>query len=115
MSVDTTGSKPTAPAAGEAVEQHMAELREENAQLQQAVHSHAVVDQAIGVILAVGKLAPDQGWNVLRALRQNTNTKLRHGAELLIEWARTGSLGQDIRTELERQLASCARTAPPDS
>ncbi|MFG2452766.1 ANTAR domain-containing protein [Streptomyces sp. NPDC048512] len=109
MSVHTNGSKPSAPAAAEAVEQ----LREENAQLQKAVHSHAVVDQAIGVILAAGKLTPDQGWNVLRALSQNTNTKLRHVAELIIEWARTGSLGQDIRTELERQLASRDRSAAP--
>ncbi|MGW3819951.1 ANTAR domain-containing protein [Streptomyces sp. NPDC005046] len=68
------------------------------------VHSHAVIDQAIGVLLAVGELIPDQGWNVLRAVSPYTNIKLRHVAELLIEWARTGDLGQDLRLELDRQL-----------
>ncbi|MFG2452879.1 ANTAR domain-containing protein [Streptomyces sp. NPDC048512] len=80
-------------------------MREEIAQLQQVVHSHAIIDQAIGVLFAVVRLTPDQGWNVLRARSQNTNIKLRHVAELLVDWARTGNLTEDIRTELERQLA----------
>ncbi|MFD5721467.1 ANTAR domain-containing protein [Streptomyces sp. NPDC127036] len=91
---------------------HAAELREENAQLQQAVHSHAVIDQAIGVLLAVGELTPDQGWDVLREVSQRTNIKLRHVSGLLIEWARTGNLCADIRTELDRQLAQYTRRAP---
>ncbi|MEW1569562.1 ANTAR domain-containing protein [Streptomyces sp. NPDC093509] len=106
MSVHTNGSKPKTPVASQAVAHHVAELREENAQLQQAVHSHAVVDQAIGVLLVVGKLSPDQGWNVLRAVSQHTNIKLRHVSELIVEWARTGNLCTDIRTELDKQLAS---------
>ncbi|MFJ7305683.1 ANTAR domain-containing protein [Streptomyces sp. NPDC099088] len=94
----------------------MADLQEENAQLQQTIHSHAVIDQAIGVIVAVGKLTPDQGWDILRALSQNTNTKLRHVAEQLIDWARTGGLDQDIHAELDRQLAPHAdRSRHPHS
>ncbi|WP_343244919.1 ANTAR domain-containing protein [Streptomyces sp. SID14478] len=68
------------------------------------MRAHARVDQAIGVVLAVGELTPDESWVVLRAVSQNTNIKLRHVAELLIEWACTGHLCTDIRRELERQL-----------
>ncbi|MFG2452906.1 ANTAR domain-containing protein [Streptomyces sp. NPDC048512] len=77
--------------------------------MQHAVHAHAVVDQAVGVLLAAGKLTPDEGWDVLRSISQNTNTKLRHVAELLITWARTGELCALLHTELNRQLALHSR------
>ncbi|MET8413374.1 ANTAR domain-containing protein [Streptomyces sp. NPDC005195] len=79
-------------------------LEDENLQLKQAVRSHAVVDQAIGVILAVGRLTPDQGWDTLRSISQNTNVKLRNVAELIVEWARTGQLPSEIRGQLEHEL-----------
>ncbi|MER7982589.1 ANTAR domain-containing protein [Streptomyces sp. NPDC095817] len=106
MSSKADGSQPEPPPAGKAATQQVADLQEENAQLQHAVHAHAVVDQAIGVLLAAGRLTPDQGWDALRAISQHTNIKLRHIAEQIIEWARTGNLCTDIRVELERQLAS---------
>ncbi|MET7780320.1 MULTISPECIES: ANTAR domain-containing protein [Streptomyces] len=87
------------------------ELQVENAQLQGAMRSHAVVDQAIGVVLAIGGLTPEQGWEVLKEVSQRTNIKLRHVSELIIEWARAGDLSADIRTELERQIA---QHAPPE-
>ncbi|MEU0788365.1 ANTAR domain-containing protein [Streptomyces sp. NPDC006173] len=109
MSVQANASKPGSTWQPEDAAQHVAELKDENAQLRNAVHAHAVIDQAIGVILAVGELTPDQGWDVLREISQRTNIKLRHVAELLIEWARTGNVCADIRTELNRQLAPYAR------
>lgn len=74
-------------------------LEDENLQLKEAVRSHAVVDQAIGVILAVGQLTPDQGWDVLRSTSQNTNIKLRHVAELIVDRAAVplDSRGQERR------------------
>ncbi|MEY2242184.1 ANTAR domain-containing protein [Streptomyces sp. BF23-18] len=81
------------------------ELEGENSQLQEALRSHAVVDQAIGVVLALGGLTPHEAWHVLRAVSQRTNVKLRNVAELVIEWARTEELRPDIRDELEQQLA----------
>ncbi|MEU0787792.1 ANTAR domain-containing protein [Streptomyces sp. NPDC006173] len=114
MSVHTNGTKPATPVASEAVSLRAARLSQENAQLQQAVHSHAVIDQAIGVLLAVGKLTPDQGWDILRAVSQHTNIKLRHVAQLLIEGARTGTLDQGIRRELDRQLAPYRPTQSGD-
>ena len=37
--------------------------------------------------------------------KRHTGIKLRHVAQLLIEWTRTGRLCADLRTELDRQLA----------
>ncbi|WP_413759311.1 ANTAR domain-containing protein [Streptomyces sp. MMBL 11-3] len=82
----------------------MRELQQENTQLHEAVRSHAVVDQAIGVVIATGRLRPEQGWNALVGVSQHTNIKLRHVAELVVEWARTGHLASDVRAELEQQL-----------
>jgi AmiR/NasT family two-component response regulator len=84
----------------------MSRLEDENLQLREAVRSHAVVDQAIGVVLAVGRLSPDAGWEVLRNISQNTNIKLRRVAELVVDWARTGELPDDVRGRLEHELGT---------
>ncbi|MGW0572978.1 ANTAR domain-containing protein [Streptomyces tauricus] len=86
------------------------ELRDENAQLHEAVRSHAVVDQAIGVVIVLGRLTPEQGWDVLREISQRTNSKLRHVAQHLVDWARTGQLDPDLHKELQQQLD---RERPP--
>lgn len=44
------------------------ELRAEVDQLKEAVTSHAAVDQAIGMVVALGRVSPDQGWAVLSRL-----------------------------------------------
>ncbi|MER6709204.1 ANTAR domain-containing protein [Streptomyces fumanus] len=80
------------------------ELREQVRQLQQAVVSHAVVDQAIGMVVALGRVTPDQGWAVLKEVSQHTNVKLRSVAELILAWARTGALPAEIRAALEEAL-----------
>ncbi|MDX3804191.1 ANTAR domain-containing protein, partial [Streptomyces sp. AK04-3B] len=47
-------------------DEELARLEAENAQLRHAVSSHATVDQAIGVLVAVHKIAPEAGFVVLR-------------------------------------------------
>ncbi|MFE2537277.1 ANTAR domain-containing protein [Streptomyces sp. NPDC059371] len=112
MTVAADEPKPTAHERPVQLEgERVGELENQNARLQEAVRSHAVVDQAIGVVLAVGRLTPDQGWDILREISQRTNIKLRHVAELIIDWAQTGQLCTDIRTELDKQLAQYAQ--PP--
>ncbi|MFJ3224207.1 ANTAR domain-containing protein [Streptomyces sp. NPDC086783] len=59
-------------------------LESRNAQLQQAVDSHAVVDQVIGVLIAVYGLEPAAGFEVLREVSPRTNTKLHAIAATLI-------------------------------
>jgi hypothetical protein len=77
------------------------ELQEEVDQLKEAVASHAVVDQAIGMVVALGRVTPDQGWEVLKDVSQHTNIKLRNVAELILIWGRTGDMPPEIRAELE--------------
>ncbi|MGW0608112.1 ANTAR domain-containing protein [Streptomyces sp. NPDC002640] len=79
-------------------------LQAEVAQLKEAVTSHAVVDQAIGSLVALARVTPDQGWAVLKEVSQHTNTKLRLVAETVLLWARTGDLPEEIRTALQQAL-----------
>ncbi|MEU6773711.1 ANTAR domain-containing protein [Streptomyces sp. NPDC046759] len=80
--------------------EEMAALQEEVAQLRWAVVSHAVVDQAIGVVITVGGLRPDQGWEVLKQVSQHTNVKLREVARHVVQWPASGRLPDDIRRAL---------------
>jgi hypothetical protein len=80
------------------------ELQEEVEQLKEAVASHAVVDQAIGMMVALGRVPPDEGWVVLKDVSQRTNIKLRNVAELILIWGRNGELPPQIRAELEAAL-----------
>ncbi|MEU9286293.1 ANTAR domain-containing protein [Streptomyces sp. NPDC048275] len=100
----------TAPA--EATDQ-IVELREEVDQLKEAVTSHATVDQAIGMMVALGRVTPDQGWAVLREVSQHTNIKLRTVAEMILEWGRRGDLPPDVRAVLEDTLDKYGPTQIP--
>ncbi|MFF4590170.1 ANTAR domain-containing protein [Streptomyces sp. NPDC001388] len=80
------------------------QLQREVDQLKGAVASHAVVDQAIGVIVALGRVTPDEGWKILRDVSQHTNIKLRNVAELILIWVRSGDIPDEIRAELEGLL-----------
>ncbi|MER6348148.1 ANTAR domain-containing protein [Streptomyces sp. NPDC001595] len=96
----------------------IAALQEEVAQLKEAVTSHAVVDQAIGMMVALGRVTPDQGWMILKEVSQHTNIKLRNVAELILIWGRHGEMPGEIRAELEDALDRHGPTqipgAPPD-
>jgi len=79
----------------------VASLQLEVEHLRQAVDSHALVDQAIGVVITVAGLRPDQGWEVLKHISQHTNVKLREVARCLVQWPAGGSpLPEVIRTAL---------------
>lgn len=79
-------------------------LQEEVQQLKEAVASHAVVDQAIGMIVALGRVTPRQAWQVLKDVSQHTNIKLRNVADLILVWGRAGVMPEQIRAELEDAL-----------
>ncbi|MGW7259679.1 ANTAR domain-containing protein [Streptomyces sp. NPDC054834] len=93
-------------------------LQEEVQQLKEAVTSHAVVDQAIGVMVGLGRVTPDQGWVVLKEVSQHTNIKLRNVAELVLIWGRTGDMPADVGAALEDALDRHGPTqipgAPPE-
>ncbi|MFF4898079.1 ANTAR domain-containing protein [Streptomyces sp. NPDC001068] len=82
----------------------LAQLNREIGQLQEAIASHAVIDQAIGVVISLGKLSPEQGFEVLRTVSQHTNTKLRKVAALIVDWPAGGRLPEDLHGALEQAL-----------
>ncbi|MFJ4715374.1 ANTAR domain-containing protein [Streptomyces sp. NPDC088785] len=82
----------------------IAGLQDEMRQLQQAIVSHSVVDHAIGVVISLGGLTPDQGWDVLKEVSQHTNTKLREIAGQVIAWTCGGELPDDTRQALDTAL-----------
>ncbi|MEU1480713.1 ANTAR domain-containing protein [Streptomyces sp. NPDC001668] len=88
-------------------------LQEEIGQLKEAVASHAVVDQAIGMVVALGRVGPDEGWQVLKDVSQHTNIKLRNVADLILIWGRTGNMPPEIRVELEEALDRYGPTQIP--
>ncbi|MFD7439707.1 ANTAR domain-containing protein [Streptomyces sp. NPDC059861] len=77
-----------------------ARLEQENAQLRHAIGSHATVDQAIGVLIAIHQIPPAAGFEVLREVSQHTNIKLHTVAESLIGWA----LGEQLSEPVDRAL-----------
>ncbi|MEU6285361.1 ANTAR domain-containing protein [Streptomyces sp. NPDC047028] len=91
------------------------ELQAEVDQMKEALASHAVVDQAIGMVVALGRLPPDQGWEVLKDVSQHTNIKLRNVAELILIWGRNGDIPPDVRVELEDALDRYGPTQVPGS
>ncbi|EFL37629.1 ANTAR domain-containing protein [Streptomyces griseoflavus Tu4000] len=72
-----------------------------------------MVDQAIGMVVALGRVSPDQGWTVLREVSQRTNIKLRSVADMILVWGRTGRLPAEVRTVLEEVLDRLGPTQIP--
>lgn len=55
----------------------LASLMARNQQLRASLESRAVIDQAMGVIMAVRRCTPEQALAILRSASQNQNVKLR--------------------------------------
>ncbi|MER6061553.1 ANTAR domain-containing protein [Streptomyces sp. NPDC001792] len=91
----------------------LSELQAEVDQMKEAMISHAVVDQAIGMVVALGRVTPDEGWEVLREVSQHTNIKLRNIAELILIWGRRGDIPPEVRAELEDALDRYGPTQVP--
>ena len=80
-------------------------LHEENAQLRQAVTSHATIDQAMGAVVVLGRIAPEEAWRVLRDVSQHTNTKLRVVAEHILRFAQGDALPDSELDQLRQALS----------
>ncbi|MFJ6122526.1 ANTAR domain-containing protein [Streptomyces sp. NPDC054775] len=85
-------------------------LQQEVEQLRSAVVSHALIDQAIGAVVTVGGLRPEQGWEVLKHISQHTDVKLREVARVLVQWPADGPLPEVIRRALPRAVDHVHRT-----
>ena len=49
-------------------------------QLEQAIASRAVIEQAKGAVAVVRRITPDEAFGVLRTISQDSNVKLREVA-----------------------------------
>ncbi|MFE5405603.1 ANTAR domain-containing protein [Streptomyces sp. NPDC056580] len=86
-------------------DKQVARLEKEIIQLRQAVFSHATVAQAIGVLMCLHQLSPDDGFTVPRVASQLANTKLHTVAEDVIAWARRRQpLPVPVKEALEEAL-----------
>ncbi|MFE2537119.1 ANTAR domain-containing protein [Streptomyces sp. NPDC059371] len=81
-------------------------------EISHAVDSHATVDRAIGVLIAVHGLSPTAGLEVLREVSQHTDIELHSVAETLMAWALGQSLPEPVRQELD---AAKQRRIPEDA
>ncbi|MES4889446.1 ANTAR domain-containing protein [Streptomyces sp. NPDC096012] len=93
-------------------EGEIAALQEQIEQLTEAVTSHAVVDQAIGVVIAYGGVLPETAWDVLEEVSQHTNIKLREVAARLVQWPRSACLSPEIRSALDAALKGRTSSEP---
>ncbi|MEU8033697.1 ANTAR domain-containing protein [Streptomyces sp. NPDC049099] len=93
--------------------EQIAELQARVNQLKEAVASHAVVDQAIGMMVALGRVTPDEGWEILKEVSQHTNIKLRNIAELILIWGRRGDIPPEVGAALEDALDRYGPTQVP--
>ncbi len=96
----------------------MEELRRENTQLRQALVTRSTVDQARGVLMAVGSCGADRAWEVLvDTPHQRTNIKLRHIAEKIVASTDGGEIPAAVGAALKRSLArqSSSLRAPASS
>lgn len=78
----------TAAAAAIADARRYAEARRLAENLRRALDSHAVVDQARGVLLATRGMTPEEAFTEMVRESQHTNTKVREIAARIIEDAR---------------------------
>lgn len=62
----------------------MASCADENDQLRSSIVSRAVIDQALGVIMATERCPQDKAFAMLRSVSQNTNVKIRDLAATIV-------------------------------
>ncbi|MGW7528485.1 anti-sigma factor antagonist [Streptomyces sp. NPDC054783] len=91
---------------------HEEELRTEVVQLRRAMQTRAVIDQALGVLMASFRLSSEDAWNVLVTVSQHTNIKLHQVAEQLVTTVQGVALADAIQAQVAAAVA--ALRAPAD-
>jgi hypothetical protein len=100
------------PAAADEFAAELERVRAQNRQLQQALASHAVIDQAIGVLAVLGQITPGDGFTVLREVSQHTDIKLTQVAEEVLKHAQGAALPDVLLGEFQAALARHAASRP---
>nr|WP_280923759.1 ANTAR domain-containing protein [Streptomyces aureus] len=71
------------------------------------------VEQAVGIVMALGRLRADEARPVLGEVSQRAHIPLRRIAELLSAWVASGELNLGIRIALEEAIRRQSRVARP--
>ncbi|MFF4361254.1 ANTAR domain-containing protein [Streptomyces sp. NPDC001604] len=79
-----------------------AELLREKEQLKHAMESRPVIDMARGVLMAGFACQPNEAWDLLLAVSQRANVKLRVVAEAVT----ASTTGQPMPEDLKDHLAA---------
>jgi ANTAR domain len=93
----------------------VAALIAENEGLRQRLASQPVIEQAKGVLMGYYGVTADTAFQLLRRWSQDTNTKLRHIAELLINTTCTAGQGAAPHEVAQQVLASRLHPPQPNS
>ncbi|WP_411150471.1 ANTAR domain-containing protein [Streptomyces sp. A30] len=80
------------------------ELRTKNKQLEQALVSRAVIDQARGMVMVLAPCSSERAWDLLVEVSQHCNVKLRDVAAALVATTKGQELPEAIRREWRRAL-----------
>ncbi|WP_207565482.1 ANTAR domain-containing protein [Streptomyces sp. CA-256286] len=80
------------------------ELRERVRQLEQALASHVVVDQARGVLMALTRCTPEEAWDMLVRISQHANVKARLVAEAVVTATQGGEVPPGVSRHLKKAL-----------
>ncbi|MFH8379290.1 ANTAR domain-containing protein [Streptomyces cyaneofuscatus] len=92
--ISLTRQVPDAPAVDGELPSPVSEedLHERVRQLEQAVVSHAVIDHASGVLMALTRCSPREAWGKLVRNSQHANVKVRRVAEAVVAAAQGGEV-----------------------
>lgn len=101
-----TGTWPLFTPGEHALNHDEQELRNEVVQLRRAMQTRPAIDQARGILMATFALSPEDAWDVLVRISQNTNTKLHVLAGELVGTARDGGLPDGMRQQVTEVLAT---------
>ncbi|MFF1319565.1 MULTISPECIES: ANTAR domain-containing protein [unclassified Streptomyces] len=80
------------------------ELRGKNKQLEQALVSRAVIDQARGMVMVLAPCSSERAWDLLVDVSQHCNIKLRDVAAALVATTKGQEFPEAIRREWARAL-----------
>lgn len=88
------------------------ELRTEVAQLRRAMQTRPAIDVARGILMASFSLSAEAAWTVLVTASQNTNTKLHHLAQDLMDTIHGTPLPEEVREQVAAAVLK-VQAAPP--
>ena len=95
---------PVAPPADPALLAEIIQLRAQNTQLELALETRAVIDQACGMVMALAPCSSGRAWDLLVDVSQHCNIKLRVVAAALVATTEDRALPAEIQRELRRAL-----------